>query len=391
MEDKLRLNTKLYSFEGIIGRRDFFLNWVYISALSLLVTLPIMDWLYTNSETFLDFFAFAKVFSNAPSWLKAWVFLGITGVCILSLSNIFRRLNDICGEINKNLQITFSVFFVLSSFWIFTPTGFSILMFFISKIMLIYLLFKKGRITSKYPYDFRKEFNWGAFLGTWIWGLFNKSYLPMWQLVIAFTPWHLHYALYCGLKGNEWAFINKKCTDINDFNSSQKQQSVIFAVLIFLISPLLYFVLILGIALILTSSIENISKDPAKVQKLETNVSKMVESFSNMYFESYEITESENKFYLKGADWNRYSFKEKKDIIEFAANIAAEKRREKKSSKNSRHSKITELPRTKIYSQESGKLLGEFIIDKTLLESKSPTAKEVFQSVFKSYRFYKAS
>ena len=51
-----------------------------------------------------------------------------------------------------------------------------------------------------------------------------------------------------------------------------------------------------------------------------------------------------------------------------------------------RFSKSTELDRTKIYGSDTGKLLGEFVMDDKALENAS--FKEAMKAVFKAYRFY---
>ncbi len=56
----------------------------------------------------------------------------------------------------------------------------------------------------------KKKFNWGAFLLTWIWGIFNKSLIPLFLLPILFIPKvgaliYFFFAIWFGKKGNEWA------------------------------------------------------------------------------------------------------------------------------------------------------------------------------------------
>ena len=53
----------------------------------------------------------------------------------------------------------------------------------------------------------KKKFNWGAFLLTWIWGLFNNTYITLIALPIAFIPKFASLlgfllAIYFGIKGN---------------------------------------------------------------------------------------------------------------------------------------------------------------------------------------------
>jgi hypothetical protein len=63
MEDKLRLNTKFFDgFNGVIGRRDFFLNfYVYINSLVILSTYPYILWMYKNVGSLNEFSNFMNI------------------------------------------------------------------------------------------------------------------------------------------------------------------------------------------------------------------------------------------------------------------------------------------------------------------------------------------
>ncbi|MBR6126585.1 hypothetical protein IKQ21_02775 [bacterium] len=392
MEDKLRLNTKLYGFDGIIGRRDFFLNFLIICAISLLFTMPYTIWLFANIETLFDAFNFSQMFVQSPVFLKIWIIFGTAGFGTLGVSNIFRRLNDINGDVNTTSNIIFSAIYLISIFGIILPFWCFLVFGTLNLILALVLLFKTGKITSMYPYDFTKEFNWGAFLGTWIWGLFNKSYKTLWIWILGLTPWGTYYALYCGLKGNEWAYKNKKWDDVDKFNTSQEKQATVFAVLTFLIVPVLYIALIFGITALLMFAVVDDAKTtpqgcPTKLEKLGD----ALDAVTSAYFEGHAITEKENKFYVNSSDWSGYSFSEKKDILDMAASMSANERRKASKAKNPTNyeyfSKTDELPRTKIYSAETKKLLGEFVMDEKVFENGS--VKDIMKASFNAYHFYK--
>ena len=64
-----------------------------------------------------------------------------------------------------------------------------------------------------------KKFNWGAFVFSWIWGLFNKTYVTLIFLPVAlvslFVPLigcliPIGVCIWFGVKGNSWAWQNKK-------------------------------------------------------------------------------------------------------------------------------------------------------------------------------------
>ena len=247
--------TDILIMEGCLRNlhehNDYFLNMVFICAINTIVTLPYMTYLYNHISTLEDCFNFNKLFLNAPLLMQMWIILGAVGVCILSLSNIFRRLNDICAEKNTVIQTLCAVISVIGCAYFLLPLIVNCTVVFLGCIMGLILLFKRGKISSTLPYDFTKEFNWGAFLGTWLWGLFNKSYIPLWQLLVQFTPLSLYFKLYCGLKGNEWAYTNKKCTDVSEFNKSQEKQAIIFLILFWVVFPILWILFIFGIVVLI--------------------------------------------------------------------------------------------------------------------------------------------
>lgn len=82
-----------------------------------------------------------------------------------------------------------------------------------------------------------KRFNWGALLLGWIWGIFNRSWITLIQLPLSYIPkvgWVFGgiCALIFGIKGNSWAYNNKKFEDLEEFNSYQKK--FIYAGIVFL-------------------------------------------------------------------------------------------------------------------------------------------------------------
>lgn len=399
MEDKLRLNTALWGgFEGIIGRRDYFLNRVYIWSIGLLISLPYMIWTGRNAESLYDYLNPSAMFLSSPFLLKLWILLGSIGIAVLSISNLCRRNNDINGKIVKEMNIILSCFIAISALSMILPLQFTLTVGLVTIIILMVMLFKSGKITSQYPYDFTKEFNWGAFIGTWIWGLFNKSYIPLLNLIVAFTPWSLYFALYCGLKGNEWAFRNKNWDDVEKFNKSQEKQTTVFAILFVVLLPIIYFIIVAAIIAVLTFAVikdeqaaASAPKGQPRVETTAEKIEKFATGFGNLYFESHEITQTENKYYVLPSDWKSYSFSDKKDVIEAAATLAAVERTKINNKSDSKcgcssSTKAKELPRTKIYSSTDGQLLGEFIIDERELENAS--IKEIIKATLKAYRFY---
>jgi len=393
-EKTLSVNDKLFSFKGVIGRHDYLLNLVIICALSTLVIFPYTTYAYSHAQSLFEVFDISKVYANTPILLKLWVLFGTACVCTLSVSNIYRRLNDIFGEVKSGLNIALCSLSVISSFFFLIPIYITIFFAFFSFIFGLILLFKKGKITGALPYDYKKEFNWGAFFGTWIWGLFNKSYITLFELILWFTPLGFYFQLYCGLKGNEWAFKNKNCTDVDAFNKSQKTYTLIFTLLSLVVLPVLYFLFVFALIVAIGLFVANDSNPNLNTRsgsQVESKLDRALDGFINLYFDRFEITQDENKFYVPSSEWNSADFKDKKDMIEMAATRSAQYRRNefkaKYPDKTEYFSKSGELSRTKIYSSETGKLLGEFVMDEHDFEGSFTRA---FKAALKAYRFYNA-
>ncbi len=71
-------------------------------------------------------------------------------------------------------------------------------------------------------------FNWGAFFLTPLWGLFNNTPAACLSFVLPFIPyagWFLTiiFSLFCGVKGNVWAWENKEWESIEQFHSVQRK------------------------------------------------------------------------------------------------------------------------------------------------------------------------
>lgn len=77
------------------------------------------------------------------------------------------------------------------------------------------------------PAEVLTGFNWGAFFLNWIWGLGNKTYIALLSLLAGFVPFiggliALGLIIWFGIKGNEWAWQNKKWESVEHFHSVQK-------------------------------------------------------------------------------------------------------------------------------------------------------------------------
>ena len=70
-----------------------------------------------------------------------------------------------------------------------------------------------------------KGWNWGAFSLTWIWGIFSQVWIAF-LVFIPFPLFGLAWAIVLGVKGNEWAWRNKKWDSIEHFKSTQRPWNI---------------------------------------------------------------------------------------------------------------------------------------------------------------------
>jgi hypothetical protein len=128
-----------------------------------------------------------------------------------------------------------------------------------------------------------------------------------------------------------------------------------------------------------------------KSAKIESSLNRFTDSILSLYFQKYDIGENENKFYVIDEEWSGADFKDKKDMLDLAATKSAEVKRQKFKEQNpdkqKSFSKTEELPKTKIYSSNTGKLLGEFVVDEKAMNG---SFTDAFKAALKAYRFYNA-
>ncbi len=78
-----------------------------------------------------------------------------------------------------------------------------------------------------------KGWSWAGFGLTWIWGVFNGVLISL-LILIPFPFFSLAWAIVLGVKGNEWAWRNKKWDSVEHFKNAQRPWNiagiVIFAI-----------------------------------------------------------------------------------------------------------------------------------------------------------------
>jgi len=71
--------------------------------------------------------------------------------------------------------------------------------------------------------DYPRGWNWGGFLLTWIWGIGNRTYVSFLSLIPGLG---LLVAIFLGIRGNEWAWKNRRFESAEQFIKVQKIWSI---------------------------------------------------------------------------------------------------------------------------------------------------------------------
>ncbi|WP_379945753.1 ribonuclease G [Enterococcus devriesei] len=98
-----------------------------------------------------------------------------------------------------------------------------------------------------------KGWNWGAFMYNVMWGIGNKTYLPLLCLVPIFN---IVWIFVCGFKGNEWAWQKGDYEDVETFLAVQKtwNRAGLVNFIISIILVVFYFVFVAAIVTSILSS-----------------------------------------------------------------------------------------------------------------------------------------
>ena len=158
-------NNRLFGFKGILGRRGFITNLFIILAInSFLFETPSTYYLFSHFGLFVDI-AINK--TSMPVWISTLSTISSVSTWILIYSSIVRRMRDIIGQINENkIYIHTLLIYAIVAFCLFNQNpalksiNFSIIIIFMCL---------EGTISKEKPKHPIIKFNWGAFIGTWIW------------------------------------------------------------------------------------------------------------------------------------------------------------------------------------------------------------------------------
>ena len=360
---ELKINNKVVAFKGCIGRREYILNTMIVNAFSAILTMPFSYWMAKSCQNPMEMFNFPALFASAPISVMFFYALACMISIVLHTGLVSRRIADIKGlPVNIWIYLVASVFVLVPYLWMLKMNPWTALFFMIILFLGILLYCIKGKISSQLPHDELKQFNWGAFWGTWIWGLFNKTPITLLMIPLIFTPAFFSFMIICGIKGNEWSFKNTKALDSEIFHKKQKNQAIFwnsFAGFVIFILPFLLF--FFTVAYSVKTAVDN----PEKLEKIGTALGEFAEDLIIEKFTDYELDIDENKFYMEPALWINLSYNERYDLFKGAAGLAAMKKSQSSNPKFEGYysSRTTEMEITKIYSAYNGEILAEFDVE----------------------------
>lgn len=372
MGNYFKENRKLIGLHGILGRRDFIVNYLIIDLIEVLLwSIPLLGAILFKPDMLSNFL------NSTLSTPASQPFIVVLGMAVLGLiivplyfSSIVRRVRDILGEEDDNRVYLVSSVLAVICYIAYTPVASLFMGKWLVLFTFLFLMCWEGKITSQKPASEIVKFNWGAFWGTWFWGSLNKVPTTLLAIPLMFTLGIFHFMLICGLKGNEWAYANSD-KGVEDFHKTQSSQAVIFSIA----APFIIFFCMLFTSVTITSGVVMHAKSSPEFAKAFDNfVRSNQEMIVKSSFSNIELGDKENKFYINPVNWKDESQSVKISIFKTAVNYVVLKSDSASGAKpmfalspQSDKDKILKIRKfieaankTKIYSSFNNELLGEF-------------------------------
>lgn len=366
-------NKKIISLTGVLGRRDFFVNVLFISMIKYLLVTPVIYSMFIHPELI-------SVENNSrPLW--ALLYMCVVGliVGVLYFPSLVRRVRDILGEENDNRIYMISAILSLIIFIIYTPVG--AIFGWLGVFAIFMAMFLNGKITGEKPKSEIVKFNWGAFFGTWIWGIFNRAPVTLWILPLMITPAWLPFMFICGMKGNEWAYNNnkEKYEDIEKFHLTQSVQSIFLTIL----SPVIFLICFAAISISTGLGLYTYSqKHPEFVTKMETKLGQYQVRAVESTFDKVELEDGVYKFYLNPENWNAASNTLKMSVLKNAQSYVLIKNNRKYLKAADLLESVDLINSVKVYSTFNNEILAEFNLSQEAVQQLKTKLEEKLKSEF---------
>lgn len=363
-------NSGFLSKNGFIGRRNYIVNLLIISIITVFPAIPL-----------------GKVIDLTNIWgsIKEagvlYIFLLFLLVVLYSVPtavNVKKRLSDITGKLYDDSAL-YAIFFIAAILQAVSYTNLILssliaITLFIFQILMCVL---RGKFSSQISKSEINKFNWGAFFGTWIWGLMNKCYIPLLIIPLFFTPAWLSFILILGIKGNEWAYKKQHSKDIQQFHRSQKNQAIFWSIFTPIVSFLLSMLFVLMLMFLMVFIYEK--PQEGSNEDAPTFMETLYENSIADDFKSYEYKDGEFKFYIDPLHWKEMKHAERVVLFDNAANYAKYKNTRLKAG--IKESEV--LSKTKIYSTYNNELLSEYKLD---IPNEELNIKNILNGILNVYR-----
>ena len=309
-------NNNFWGFNGVLGRRMYIFNYCLVMMVSsMLFVTPVVYLFIFKPEVIAAGLYTDYDFVMLPGWLMTVSLCAAFLECVLILPSVVRRVRDITADDDSRVIMISSI--LISIAFLANAPVFSALPIFkwVSVCILVSLIFIPGKITGEKPRSGLIKFNWGAFWGTWIWGIFNKAWKTLYMIPLLLTAAWFPFMVMCGIKGNEWAYKKNNKKSLEEFHKTQLVQSVTFFFAAPLVSFALIFILFLSAAM---ASGSYIKAHPEAAAKLDAWTDKYMEVSIKAYFSKIELSDDENKFYTAPRVWIGLSDKSKRRAFDAA-------------------------------------------------------------------------
>ena len=309
-------NTKLFSGNGYIGRRNFIINYLVIQIIIAIIK-SIHSWISLFLILWFPNIVKLLPLKYIPDEILAF-FMALLEVILIS-NSVKRRVYDIIGDENQNKLWIYTSFFNIVAIFLFSYISslsnsnlleFNFGMMILIPICFISFLFlfcKKGKISSKEEPNNLNKFNWGAFIGTWIWGIFNNIKKAILAIILFFvgSGAGFNFALICGIKGNEWVKNKKDDLSIEEIHTQQRKQTKIMCILI----PIVIIIFVLGFV----NFVRYNNNYQYMVGKADKVIKIIAKNTTIAVFDKVEFSNGKYCFYINSKDWNNMSFSDKSD------------------------------------------------------------------------------
>lgn len=354
-------NNKFFGLKGVIGRRNFIVNCLIIELLeSLFIITPLIF-----ATIFVSGFSTILTSPVKPLWFSIAQCIGGLISSGLYFPSVVRRVRDILGEQDDNRVFVIASTITVIIFMGYTPIANSFIGSWIILFTLLSLIFMKGKITGEKPKNEVIKFNWGAFFGTWIWGMINKVPKTLIILPLFLTAAWFPYMIICGLKGNEWVYDKnkEKIEDINLFHLAQKTQSIILTIL----SPVIGLVGIMLLSICIFSGIKLSAKFNPNISTWLKNYAQQIQIQSaESGFEKIEQKDGIYVFYTSPEEWELVKNSEllKQSTVKSAISYTLIKSANVPYTVENILKNVDLINQIKIYSEFNNEILAEINIDK---------------------------